>query len=64
MARYGRIGLQWRLGEYLHSNYNDPFYGWGQLYVQNFKINYKGMEEFNSEEMGWNLSNDYTKEER
>ena len=29
---------------------------------KNFKINYKGMEEFNSEEMGWNLSNDYTKE--
>ena len=57
------IGLQWRLGEYLHSNYIDPFLRMGANYMyKNFKINYKGMEEFNSEEMGWNLSNDYTKE--
>ena len=28
---------------------------------KNFKINYKGMEEFNSEEMGWNLSKDVYK---
>lgn len=57
------IGLQWRLGEYFHSNYIDPFLRMGVNYMyKNFKINYKGMEEFNSEEMGWNLSNDYTKE--
>ena len=57
------IGLQWRLGEYLHSNYIDPFLRMGANYMyKNFKINYKGMEEFNSEEMEWNLSNDYTKE--
>ena len=47
------IGLQWRLGEYLHSNYIDPFLRMGANYIyKNFKINYKGMEEFNSEEMG------------
>ena len=38
------IGLQWRLGEYLHSNYIDPFLRMGANYMyKNFKINYKGM---------------------
>ena len=49
--------------EFFHSNYIDPFLRMGANYMyKNFKINYKGMEEFNSEEMEWNLSNDYTKE--
>ena len=30
------IGLQWRLGEYLHSNYIDPSTDGSQLYVQEF----------------------------
>ncbi|MEY8688120.1 OmpA family protein [Bacteroides sp. AN502(2024)] len=57
------VGLQWRIGNYFHSNYIDPFFRIGANYMyKNFEVDYRKMEEFNSEQMGWNLSNDYTKE--
>lgn len=57
------LGLQWRLGEYFHSSYIDPFLRAGVNYMyKNFNVNYNGIEEFDSKEIGWNLSNDYNKE--
>ncbi|ADV44158.1 OmpA family protein [Bacteroides helcogenes] len=57
------LGFQWRLGEYFHSSYIDPFLRAGVNYMyKNFNVNYNGIEEFNRKEMGWNLSNDYNKE--
>lgn len=59
------LGLQWRLGEYFHSPYIDPFLRAGVNYMyKNFTLAYNGLEEFNREEMGWNLSNDFNKEGR
>lgn len=57
------LGLQWRLGEYFHSKYIDPFFRAGINYMhKNFRINYNGMEGHDLEEMKWNFSNDYNKE--
>lgn len=57
------LGLQWRLGEYFHSPYIDPFLRMGVNYMyKNFTLAYNGLEEFNNEEMGWNLTNDFNKE--
>ncbi len=59
------VGLQWRLGNYFHSDHIDPFFRVGANYMyKNFEISYNSMEEFNREQMGWKLSNDYTKEGR
>lgn len=59
------LGLQWRLGEYFHSPYIDPFLRTGVNYMyKNFTLSYNGLEEFNHKEMGWNLSNDFNKEGR
>lgn len=56
-------GLQWRLGEYFHSQYIDPFLRAGVNYMyKNFKIDYSGTEGINNDQMGWNFSNDYNKE--
>ena len=57
------IGLQWRLGEYFHSPYIDPFLRVGVNYMyKNFSIAYNGLEKFDEEEMGWNFTNDYNKD--
>lgn len=57
------LGLQWRLGEYFHSKYIDPFFRAGINYMhKNFNINYNGLEGHDLEEMKWNFSNDYNKE--
>ncbi len=57
------LGLQWRLGEYFHSPYIDPFLRVGVNYMyKNFSVAYNGLEEFDGEEMGWNFTNDYNKE--
>lgn len=57
------LGLQWRLGEYFHSKYIDPFFRAGVNYMyKNFRINYNGLEEHDLEQMKWNFSNDYNKE--
>lgn len=57
------LGFQWRMGEYLHSQYIDPFFRVGVNYMyKNFRVNYKGMESHDLEQMKWNLSNNYNKE--
>lgn len=57
------LGLQWRLGEYFHSPYIDPFLRVGVNYMyKNFSVAYNGIEKFDGEEMGWNFTNDYNKD--
>lgn len=57
------LGLQWRLGEYFNSRYIDPFLRIGANYMyKNFTVDYNGLTEYDSKQLGWNLANDYNKE--
>ncbi len=57
------LGLQWRLGEYFHSTYIDPFLRSGINYLhKNFRIDYAGLEMVDRDKVGWNLLNDFNKE--
>lgn len=57
------LGLQWRLGEYFHSPFIDPFLRAGVNYMyKNFEVDYNGLEAFERDRMGWSMSNDYNKE--
>lgn len=56
-------GLQWRLGDYFHSNYVDPFFRIGVNYMKkNFAMNYMGSKGELPAEMSWVLENLYNKE--
>ena len=59
------VGLQWRLGEYFHSKYIDPYLRAGVNYMyKDFQILYEGSEGLAPEEMEWVLSNYGNKEGR
>ena len=64
MAMAG-LGLQWRLGEYFHSPYVDPYLRAGINYMyKGFRILYDGSEGLAPDEMQWMLSNFGNKEGR
>lgn len=64
MAMAG-LGLQWRLGEYFHSPYVDPYLRAGINYMyKGFRILYDGSEGLAPDEMQWVLSNFGNKEGR
>lgn len=57
------LGLQWRLGEYFHSRYIEPFLRMGANYMyKNFTVDYNGLTEYDNKQMRWHLANDYNKE--
>ena len=59
------VGLQWRLGEYFHSKYIDPYLRAGVNYMyKDFKILYDGNEGPTPDEMSWIMSNFGNKEGR
>lgn len=52
------LGLQWRLGEYFHSKYVDPYLRVGAGYMyKDFHIYYEGAEGLTPDQMTWVMDN-------
>lgn len=57
------LGIQWRLGEYFHSSYIDPYVRLGVNYMyKDFLVGYDGASNLNGEEMNWALANNFNRE--
>lgn len=58
----GGLGLQWRLGEYFHSSYIDPYLRVGGNYLhKDFSLNYVGTTGLSDDQMSWILENQSNK---